>query len=269
MLKLVLITIGLILQVSAEDCETFYENRGSSITTLEEAYNCFQTKVQSPSATKDSKAYGLNKMSYLKFFEGIYYGNSPEKKLIKSFELAKEAILLYGEMNDRSILNTLKKSQIQEVALSYYLFGTSVSKYVDLKGKWEAIKRMSEIKNSMKMILSLREPSTYHYGAFRTLGIFNMRVPSIAGGSLPRSKMFFERLINASTNNNGVMTYPVGHLYYAEYFWITDQKESACLQLEKLLNLDEEEIKVNHFDLYYETLNDKVLAQRLYDKYRC
>ncbi len=268
MIKLFMILIVSSTIASASECENLYEQRGESLQTTLEAFECFE-KANEGVSDQFEKSKNLNKMAYLKFFQGSFYENDSLNVLYKSFSLVQDSIKLFGPLFNRDAIEVLTQDQIEEVALSYYLYGTSVSKYVDLKGKWEAIKRMSEIKNTMKMILSLKQPSTFHFGAYRTLAIFNLKVPKIAGGSLARSKMFFEKLMEESKTSLGVISYPVGHIFYAEYLIKTGNKQSACAELNLVKSLTDEQIEANFKDLVYETKKDREVAKETFENYSC
>jgi hypothetical protein len=252
----------------ANDCNYLFSQRGISLEKTSAGYSCFDKLNQSTTTTFD-KTYNLNKMSYLKFLEATMFNNDKVEALKKSYELAQDAIKQYGNLFSRESIQNLPENELKLVAESYYLYGTAVSSYIEIMGRWEAVKRMSEIKNTMTMILSLKLPETFYYGAYRTLAIFNLRVPKIAGGNINRSRAFFQRLEKESTNEINVMSYPVGHIFYAEYFRKTGKNEEACRQLEKVKDLTDIEIKTYFNDLYYETLVDRDLAKEQFEKYSC
>lgn len=268
MFKAVLFFIVSSTFATASDCTSLYNNRGLNLDTTIEAYECLDN-LNADDLSKLDKSINLNKMAYLKFFEASYYNNNSISSLVSSFNLAKDSIKLYAPLFNKEDVVKLPTEQVEQVALSYYLYGTSVSKYVDLRGKWEAIKRMSEIKNTMRMILSLKKPNTFHYGAYRTLAIFNLKVPKIAGGDIKRSGMFFKKLMQESKTSMGISSYPVGHIYYAEYLKRIGKKKEACDELELIKSLSDSEIESNFRDLIYETKSDRAIAESRSEQYSC
>jgi len=268
MYKLIMVMITISSIASATECNDLYSSRGQNLQTTIDAYNCFDNNNEG-NISNHEKSVNLNKMAYLKFFEGSFYENDALNSLYKSFSLAQDAIKLYGPLFNKEAVIDLPTVQVEEVALSYYLYGTSLSKYVDLKGKWEAIKRMSEIKNTMKMILSLKKPSTFHFGAYRTLAIFNLKVPKIAGGSLSRSGMFFEKLMKESKTQINVISYPVGHIFYAEYLRRIGKNQESCQQLDLIKSLTNDEIETYFQDLKFETIKDRNVAEETFKQYSC
>lgn len=268
MMRMLIVFSMLTTAAFASDCNDLYKNRGLDLQTTQDAFSCLKNTNQTQT-DKYQKAIIFNKMAYLKFFEASFYENDSVKALYDSFTHAKDAIEQYGPVFNRDAVKDLPNKQIEEIALSYYIYGTSVSKYVELMGKWEAVKRMSEIKNTMKMILSLKKPETFHYGAYRTLAIFNLKVPKIAGGNIQRAKMFFEKLMKESMTSLNVASYPVGHIYYAEYFWKTGQNEKACKELDLVRNLTDEQIETYFRDIIHETKKDREVAQEIFEIYSC
>jgi hypothetical protein len=268
MFKLLVFLTTFSLYASANDCNTLYDNRGEDLDTTVLAYSCFEDLNKS-NISKLKKSSNLNKMSYLKFFQASFFENDSINSLATSFTLAKDSIKLYAPLFNRVDVLALPSSQVDQVALSYYLYGTAVSKYVDLKGKWEAIKRKSEIKNTMKMILGLKKPSTFHFGAYRTLAIFNLKVPKIAGGDLKKSGMFFKKLFKDSMTEINVISYPVGHIFYSEYLFKIGKKNDACKELDLVKSLTDQEIDRYFQDLKFETTQDRAVAHRKFELYSC
>ncbi|MCT4641834.1 MAG: TRAP transporter TatT component family protein [Bacteriovoracaceae bacterium] len=239
------------------NCDALYEKRGQSLEITEQAIECF------------SYASNLNKVSYLLFFKATYFEADVLRSLIDSYGFAKKQILKYGNMFDFSSYDNLSVEEKRELALAYYQYGTSVSKYVEYKGKFEAVKRMKEIKSSMKMILRLKEPQTFFYGAYRTLAILNYKVPKIAGGDLRLAKKYFEKLMNL-TSIDGLSDYPVNHIFYAQFLYTKNaNKQKACSELKKVMGITDREIESRFESIRYETLKDRKDAALKYKKYSC
>lgn len=266
MFKIIAVLVLTSSFVFANNCDALYDRRGESLDVTLSAYDCYE-KINDTDKLKNSS--NLNKMAYLKFFQAAFFEDNRLNSLVKSFSLAKDAIKVYGPLFNKNDVKDLPAEQLEQITLGYYLYGTSVSKYVDLKGKWEAIKRMSEIKNTMKMILSLKKPETFHYGAYRTLAIFNLKVPKIAGGDIGRSRIFFEKLMKESKTDINVSSYPVSHIYYAEYLRIVGKGQEACAELNLVKSLTDQEIETYFKDLFYESIKDRALALETFEKYSC
>lgn len=266
MFKLIVFTSVLSAALFANDCTYLYGKRGDSLDSANKAIACYEAMTTDSKLLESKK---LNQISYLKFFVATYFEDDSLQNLRDAYNTAKDSIEQYSRIFDSTAARNLEVIEKQEVALSYYLYGTAVSKYVDLKGKWEAIKRMSEIKNSMTTILKMKEAQTFHFGAYRTLAIFNLKVPSIAGGDLNKSKLFFERLMKESKNELGISSYPVGHYYYAEYLYRVSKKDEACSELFLLKNLSDKDIENFFPTLIFETKKDRADAAKKIEKYNC
>ena len=266
MFKFIVLATAMCTTLLASECESYYKKRGESLSTTNKAITCYESLTADSKLVKSEK---LNKISYLKFFKATYFEDNSLENLKDAYNTAKDSIEQYSSMFDSTAARSLEEDQKEEVALSYYLYGTAVSKYVDLKGKWEAIKRMSEIKNSMTIILKMREAQTFHFGAYRTLAIFNLKVPSIAGGDLNKSKLFFERMMEESKNELGLSSYPVGHFYYAEYLFRVSKKAEACSELFLLKNLSDKDIENFFPTLIYETKKDRADAAKRIESSNC
>lgn len=266
MYKLSVLVFILVFNALANNCERLYFDRGEGIDKLEEAIECYKSTKEKNQLLELKR---LNSLSYLYFFKSMFYGKNKESSLIKSYNFAKDSINKYGTMFNTAPIRNLPKEEKSQVARAYYLYGTAVSQYIELKGKWVAIKRMSEITKSMTSVLRLRLPETFYYGAYRTLAIFNLKVPKVAGGSLAKSKSFFEKLMKESLNGLGVSSYPVGHYFYAEYLYRVSRKNDACSELQKVIDIKDKEIYEFFPDLIPETFKDRENAIKKFEEYNC
>jgi hypothetical protein len=266
MFKLIFIVILSSAFSFADECVELFDKRGEDLNTTLAAYDCFDQ--QNPENKLD-KAKKLNQMAYLKFFEATYFKNNRLNTFVKSYSLAEKAAELYGILFEHKQLRDLPSEQVDQIALAYYLYGTSLSNYVDIKGKVAAILNMSKIKKASRTILALKKPGTFHYGAYRNTAMFYYKVPMLAGGSMKKAKVFFEKLIKVSKNSINVSSYPVNHILYAEYLKEVKQKTKACAQLTLVIKLTDDEIEAYFKDLSYETKKDRIEAQKAFERYSC
>lgn len=256
-------------QVYAEDtCKSLFVNRGENKEQVTKALNCYQTSL----AAADSEvvqAQILSQISYLHFFNAEVFLNEKLPALEESMNAAEKGAKLFGELYDIKAYRELGDAEKIVLAKNLYNYGTAVARYVDIKGKWEAIKRMGDIKNSMSSIIRIGQSDVAFYGAHRTLAIFHMKVPAIAGGDKEISKKYFKLLIEKTSFKEDLSRYPVNNLMYADYYFSEKMIPAGCRQLSLMKDLTDDEIKSMSNGLYFETVADVKKAKVEFEKFKC
>lgn len=266
------LVIGLMLLSTAvfsqDICVEKFENRHHGLKQAEEALNCYQSESQNSSKISE-KAFALAQMSYLNFFIAEYHLDDKESTLLKAINQADEALTLFGEKYSVTNYNKLSSTDKKIVALSLYNFGLATSRYIDIKGQWEAIKRMEDIKRSMTTIIRIKEEETAYYGAHRTLGIFHIKVPYIAGGRIELSKNFLQTAIDNTNYDKDLSLYPANNVAYAELMFKTEQKNEGCRHLKLVTDLTDKKIEEMKNGLIEETKQSVKDAKKLQALNKC
>lgn len=250
----------------ASNCDELFKKR-STLKNSEEAYKCFELESKSPDRV--TKAWALSQMSYLKFFMAEFFMDYKMTALSEGIALAEKGILLYGDKYDVASYSKLEKKDKEVLATLLYNYGLTTSRYVDLAGKFEAIKRMEDIKKSMNSIIRIKEESTAFYGAHRTLGIFHMKVPAIAGGRIEISKQYLDKAVTETQDETGLSLYPANNIALGDLYYKLGKNDEACAQLELVTNLDEGKVRALENGHFTETMSDVQSAKESYRSRRC
>ena len=253
------------------DCANLFEQRNESATKLQSALNCYENII-STTGQDNAKADSLIRTSYLHMYNSEYYILGDSNKMAElnlAFDKAKDAAELFGRLFDLRSYEKLGESEKDNVARALYFYGTAISRYVEIKGKIEAIKRLSTIKRSMNTVIRMGRESIEHYGAHRTLAILNTKVPVIAGGNRELAQKYFEIATSRTETSKGYSSYPLNNLMYSEFLSENGTNEQACSQLSKIINITEDEILKLDNGYSFETLNDIKKARSKYSKLAC
>jgi|GEM_PF-4318371 len=246
MLSLLLLLANLSI-AQAADCESLYADRGAGLARAQEAYVCFEKQAPIDNATT---ARRLNRLAYLKFFMAEHYLENKAEVLLEAIALAEKGMLVFGKKYDLAAYRALMSEEKEELAWALYHYGLATSLYVDIKGITEALRRMDDIKRSMSTILRIEQFAVAYSGAHRTLGIFHMKVPVIAGGDIEISKNYLPLAVNSTLRSGGLSVYPINNSVYADLLYKLGQKEAACAQLRMVADLTDSDVAAldNGFD---------------------
>lgn len=253
------------------NCDTKFNQRGKSAQALEDAMSCLRNQVSTDS-NSEIKADSLIKVSYLHMFKSEFYTVGDSNKIIEleqAMKRSEQAILIYGRMFDLRAYEKLGETQKDTVAKALYFYGTATARYVEYKGKLEAIKKLSTIKRSMNTVIRLGREEIEHFGAHRTLAILNAKVPVIAGGNKGLAKKYFEIATSQTETTSGYSSYPLNNFMYAEYLAEENNKSEACAQLSKIVDITSEQIDILNNGYTFETSNDIKKAKRRFTELSC
>lgn len=230
--------------VFAADCESLFEARHEGLRTAKEALSCFEKDA---SSDRSIRGKGLSRRSYLKFFIAEHFDQKPSETLLEGIALAEEGLLLFGAKYDVASYGKLSSADRMTVAELLYNYGLTTARYVDLAGPLEAIRRMEDIKKSMNSIIRMKEEGTAFFGAHRTLGIFHMKVPAIAGGDIKLSEAYLTKARNSTLAFGSVSAYPSNNLALAELYLKLGQTQRACGELLRVSELtDADVVRLNN-----------------------
>jgi hypothetical protein len=251
-----------------DNCLELFNNRHLGQAKAQEALNCYK-KESEFEVTREAKALSLSQMSYLNFFIAEYHLENKEKTLLEGIDLADKAIWLFGPKYSLQTYATLTSSEKKVLAEALYHYGLTTARYIDIKGQWEAIKRMEDIKKSMNTIIRIKEDETAYYGAHRTLGIFHIKVPYIAGGRIELAKNFLNTAIEKTSFEKELSIYPANNVAYADLMFKTGQNEEGCYHLSLVARLSSDDIVKMNNGLYAETIQSVKDAKNLQQTRKC
>lgn len=255
MFKLLLAFLVLPAFAMTDPCQKEFDLRGAGLQRAQEGLSCYNEILKTPLARND-RAHALTQLSYLKFFQAENFSTQKEKLLLEAMDIAEKAVLLYGTKYSLNEYRQLPAADQKVLALALYNYGLIVARYIDEKGVIEALKRMDDIKKSMNTVIRLKQESVAHYGAFRVLGIFHMKVPSIAGGDINLSKDYIPKAIAGTLYSPGLSRYPLNNLVYSDLLFKLGQKQESCDQLRLLAQLSPEEVRSMDNGMIFESLQN-------------
>lgn len=228
----------------ASDCDVLFDERAEGLQKAREAYSCYEKNQRAERATK---AHALSRMSYLKFYMSEYFAGDKSDALLEGIRLAENAVLLYGAKYDVASYLKLPAAEKEIVGWALYNYGLTTSRYVDISGPLEAIRRMEDIKKSMNSIIRMKEEPVSFFGAHRTLGIFHMKVPAIAGGDIKLSEAYLNKAVSSTIAFSNVSAYPSNNLALGELYLKLNQDAKACGQIALVAGLTDSDIlKLNN-----------------------
>lgn len=249
-------------------CDELFANREIDLETAKEALKCYE-KDQVTITNKEQKAHALNRMSYLKFFIAEYHLAEKEETLLEAINLAEKSMLLFGTKYAVTEYVKLSASEKKLLAEALYNYGLTTARYIDIKGQWEAIKRMEDIKRSMNTIIRIKEESVAFYGAHRTLGIFHTKVPVIAGGKIELAKQYMQTVLENTKFSGDVSLYPANNLAYADLMFKLEDKKEYCHHINIVAALTEEDVRAMDNGLFFESMQSVKEAKKLVISRKC
>ena len=257
-----------VLSFANPACEDLYSNREKGKAEAVEALSCY-AKEQAQSSTREQKAYVLNRMSYLKFFIAEYHLTEKEDTLLEGIDLAEKSMLLFGTKYAVTEYIKLSAAEKKLLAEALYNYGLTTARYIDIKGQWEAIKRMEDIKRSMNTIIRIKEEPTAFYGAHRTLGIFHTKVPVIAGGKIELAKQYMQTVLENTKFSGDISLYPANNLAYADLMYKLEDKKEYCHHINLVAALTEDEVRSMDNGLFFESMQSVKEAKKLVISRKC
>ena len=256
------------LGFAQSDCDSLYEAREAGVVQARDALSCYESSL-SQLTTRESKAHTLNQISYLKFFIAEYFLVEKTPTLFEGMTQAEKSVLLFGPKYSLNDYRLLSPTELKLLAVALYNYGLLTSRYVDLMGTMEALKRMGDIKKSMSSIMRIKEDDVAHYGAHRTMGIFHTKVPAIAGGDMNIAKDFLIKAIEMTEYKAGLSSYPANNIAYSDWLYKRGLTSESCAQLKLIVSLNEEDIRAMKNGLVFESMVDLKKGNELYQSRQC
>ena len=223
----------------ASNCDSLFDERHDGRDKSVEALSCYEANQ---GAARKDKAHALSRISYLKFYIAEFFTEKKSNLLLEAISHAEKGMLLFGTKYDVAAYSKLPADEKSVVAELLYNYGLTTSRYIDLAGPLEAIRRMEDIKKSMNSIIRMKEESVSFFGAHRTLGIFHMKVPAIAGGDIKLSEQYLVKAVNSTIAYGSMSAYPSNNLYLAELYLKLNQDQKACGMLSQISALTDNDI---------------------------
>lgn len=223
----------------AENCDVLFEDRHEGLEKAREAFNCYESSREE---SRLAKGHALSRMSYLKFYLAEFFTETKSSELLDGIKLAETGVLLYGTKYDVASYLKLAPEEKESLGELLYNYGLTMSRYIDLAGPLEAIRRMEDIKKSMNSVIRMKEEAVSFYGAHRTLGIFHMKVPAIAGGDIKLSEAYLNKAVSATIAFGNMSAYPSNNLALGELYLKLNQDAKACGLISEVAALTESDI---------------------------
>lgn len=268
MIQTLVLVLFTVFSYASTTCDELYQNRHIGLSTATDSLKCYEKEFATVS-TRDEKAHALNRMSYLRFYIAEYHLAEKEDMLLQGINLAEQSVLLFGTKYAVPEYMNLSASAKKLLAEALYNYGLTTARYIDIKGQWEAIKRMEDIKRSMNTILRIKEESTAFYGAHRTLGIFHTKVPVIAGGKIDLAKQYLNTVLEKTVYAGDVSLYPANNLAYADLMYKLENKKEYCYHIGIVAALTETEVKAMDNGLFFESMQSVKEAKKLAVSRQC
>ncbi len=265
----ILFSLSLFSQTRTEALN-LYKLRGETLGNAIKAAKLFEELAKNEN-NKTEKCFLLNKASYLNFFHGSQLDNSEEEiKYLKiSMNQADQCREQFMKGYDKDVANELDEKTKYEVALSAYQGGTSLARISEIKGTTAALKNWPQIRRRMKFIIKIKKAEVSNYGAHRTLGIANTKMPSPFGNKKKAFKYLSLSVNKTIMNGRGISRYIFNSISLAEYYFKTKKKIEACAVLKEINEITLNEFKKEVPDLYYENKVDQQRSIKFFNEFNC
>lgn len=260
-MKFLLVLLFVPFFAYGDTCDEKFAQRESGLTTAQDAFDCYDSQEQN--------AKNLIQKAYLKFFIAEYFLEEKLPDLFLSMGLAEKAVLTFGEKYSLEAYGKLTPEDKALLSQGMYIYGLATARYVDIKGKLEAIRRMEDIKKSMNTIMRLKQETTAFYGAHRTLGIFHTKVPAIAGGQIQLAGQYLTLAVQKTLYKNELSLYPGNNFALAEYFFKINKDAEGCQALKSFPELSHEDIHLMKNGHYLESVADVEKGKELFIAKQC
>ncbi len=220
---------------------------------------------------KLEKCFLLNKGSYLNFFYGSQLTDEDQELIYleKSIDLSNQCRDLLITDLDADQVNNLIDKEKDELALSLYQGGTSLARLSEIKGTTTALKNWPEIRKRMNFIIKIKKSETANYGAHRTLGIANTKMPSPFGDKKKALSYLSLSVEKTKWNGRGVSQYLFNSISLADLHFKKKDNEIGCQILQEVNSITKEELRTEVPDLYYENFVDQDRSRRLFNEMDC
>lgn len=282
---LLLLSTNLFSQSTDElNAKSLYEKRGESFKTAQASIEIYENLLKETS-NKEKICFYANQISYLYFFWSGQKNSSLSKKerlekerllCEKSYESAKKCTALFGDSLEVSDYKSLTKVEKKEFARALALLGTSLSRKVEIEDgdsliplkildTWNNI-----VEPTMNFIKQLGYADVFYYGADRTLGIANTKMPALFADREIAKESLESSVRNTLWENRTISKYPINSIFLADYYnKIEEDKTKSCDILKEIIDLKNDEIKKENSELYYETITDQKTAKERFLKFDC
>ncbi len=258
--------------ISAQDIsaiDALYAKRGEDLKFAIEAAEQY-SELEKQTENKRLKSFLNSKVGLAWFFVGDR-SESKEEQLFyfeKSHQVGFEAI-----KNIVTDPDTINKDELDEeekdlLAEALYIYGIGLSKWAQTMHFTKIVKEWPKVRNSMEQIRKIDRSESNSYGALRTLGIANTKMPSPLGSK--KDAMFFLKTAFTKTLTRfNISSHSYNNLAYAEILFHFKQNQEACNILQIQANLTEEDIKELDPTRIPETTKEVDLAYQMFIKENC
>jgi tetratricopeptide (TPR) repeat protein len=190
--------------------DKFYGNRGKGVKWVVKAIECYEKAL----AVDNESITASWKFAKASYYLGAHIEGDDEKIAIfqKGIDVAKRAV----SIDDKSVE-------------AHFWLGVSYGTFGRAKGVMNSLGLIDPIKKEMAKVIELDE-SYCAGGAHRVLGKMFLMVPGVAGGSNEKAIEHLEKAVKIGPDRL------LNHLFLAQAYVATDQKEKAKAELKLIID---------------------------------
>lgn len=215
-----------------------------------EASNIYAAEANSESSLEMKSEYLIKSSESIYFFADNSESKDVKKEyFLKGAQLALDAAALL-ESNPGKPSMPKDLAQKGRLAQAYYWYGVNKGRWAEANGVLNSLSAWPTVKEYMDFIIDdLKEPQTQFYGANRILGKAYMKLP-IPWGSNKESLNYLSEAFEKTIGNDpdGISSYGINCLYYAEILETTGERELAKMILEALVSKGESEESLRQYN---------------------
>ena len=139
-----------------------------------------------------------------------------------AYKLANEVAILFGVTDvkrpDLARLQALPVADKKLLAEGLYQRGINLGQWGQASGVTTALFKWSELRENMKLIVSLGFESMSHYGPLRTLGRGFQKVPVLMGGDMSLAEQYLKKALNSTLAlGKNFSVHGTNNVFYAEF----------------------------------------------------
>lgn len=121
----------------------------------------------------------------------------------------------------------------------------------------------------MTIIINLGQEKVYYYGAHRTLGIANLKMPRPFGSRTKAARYISKAYQGTYSDTYSQSSYSFNTIVYSNLLYTEGKIAEACAELKKLTNLSRNDINELNLSLVPEFILNQKDAKDLFIERKC
>lgn len=237
---LLLISVLPVKATTIDDANNLYRER---LNDHQAAYDAAQLYLQFSSRSEIKHQMQIAYFEAMTFYAYRTSDEQVKKTLFKKLTDQSEAFAKEIVPNLFGVKpGELSSDQQNHYAHYLYYYGVSLANFSELDHFTTAVKNWPTVRRSMMELLRLGEQNVHFYGAHRTLGIANVKMPA-PFGSVNRAvdylKIAFEQTFSKKYKTS---IYSFNTLHYAIALSKKNLNKEACKLIEDFLTLNDQDL---------------------------